>query len=708
MGRRMLLAVFFILALAAAGFAGGGTVTLPLEEYNALLKKAPVLKPTPVPPPLEYCLSKASYGLACRKDYTLLTMDVRLQIYRNQWMSIPLADGSFTVKSARLDGEEVSLVNSDGYLRLVTRQDGVHDLSVTFYLDSIFKNRQLTLPLMAATMSSLNMELIPPVAEVSLSSGLITALKQLPERTLVEAVLKPEQSLTITVREKPAAGAVQSGGGKRQKPRLFAEYYHLATMGEALMSIDTRLELSILNAPVTEVRLAVPRDLDILDANGASLGEWSVLEEKGGRYLRLSFKGPVQAQQSISISSEKKLKDVSATTAFPDFHLLDSDREKGYAGICARTNVEIKALKTERVVPIDVQELPSQLQSRGEHPILLAFKYLDSGFNLLLQVKRYEDVPVLTAVADSASAITLVTPEGKSVTKFQLTVRNNLKQFMSLALPAGSQLWSTFVASASVKPGRDEAGKIIIPLQKSSVAEGQVSSFPVEIVYFNPSGGLQFLGTSRYFLPGVDLPVTQVSWSFYLPENRRYWRFSGMEQVGYNPPPGERIPVVNNILRSRAQSQMAVKEENAPPPPAPLMEDKEIRQDMGQTLARGVLPVMVNIPEKGKVFHFQKLMVDRPPAVRVFYLSDWFYRLLEICFFLGALLLAHAWLNRKWKLSEVRRHKTSAALLAVLLILSFFYFRSFLWASLMGAICAWLYFAFSRWRERRMKPGPTA
>jgi len=696
MKRGILLTVLFILALAAAGWPKEGTVTLPLEEYNALLKRVPVIKPTPAPPPVDYCISQAAYSLTCRKDYTLLNLDIRLQLYKKQWMSIPILNGSFTVKSARLDGEEVSLVNTDGFLRLITRQDGVHDLSITCYLDSIFKDRQLSLPLLSATISTLNLELIPPVFEVSLSSGLITSLKQLPERTALEAVLKPEQSLTITIKEQPVAGTKPTGG-KKQNPRIFAEYFHLATLGEALMSVETRLELSILNAPVTEARIAIPQDLDILDVRRDSLNEWTVLDEKGGKYLRCRFKGPVQAQQTLTISSEKKLKDVSATSSFPYFHLVGADREKGCIGICARTNVEIKALKTEKVVPIDVQELPPQLQSGGEHPLLLAFKYLDSDYRLTLEVKRYEDVPVLTAVADSASAMTLVTPDGKSVTRFQLVIKNNLKQFLSVKLPSGAQLWSTFVASASVKPGKDKDGRIIIPLQKSGYAEGQISAFPVEIVYFKPSGGCNFLGIPKFSLPQVDLPVTQTSWSFYLPENNHYFHFSGMEQVKSNPPLAGIISNMNPFpSRARSQGQMLEKSVNAAAPAPNVgasvpMEDKEFRQDMGETLAKGVLPVMVTIPEKGKVFCFQKLMVDKAPSVRIFYLAGWFYRFLAFCFFLGGCFLMDAWLKKKLSLPDKRRRISYIVGGALLVILAYFYFIKFLWAACIGALCTWLY-----------------
>lgn len=712
MKRGILLAILFILALAAAGWAKEGTVTLPLEDYNALLKRVPIIKPTPAPPPVDYCLSQAAYSLTCRRDYTVLNLDLRLHLYKKQWMSIPLLNGSFTVKSAKLDGEEVSLVNADGFLRLIIRQEGVHDLSITCYLDSIFKDRQLTLPLLPATMSTLNLELIPPVFEVSLSSGLITALKQLPERTALEAVLKPEESLTITVKEQPVAGGTKPAGGKKQKPRIFAEYFHLATLGEALMSVETKLDLSILNAPVTETRIAIPQDLDILDVRGDSLNEWAVLDEKGGKYLRCRFKGPVQAQQTLTISSEKKLKDVSATSSFPYFHLVGADREKGCIGICARTNVEIKALKTEKVVPIDVQELPPQLQSGGEHPLLLAFKYLDSDYQLTLEVKRYEDVAVLTAVADSASAMTLVTPDGKSVTRFQLVVKNNLKQFLSVILPSGAQLWSTFVASASVKPGKDKDGRIIIPLQKSGYAEGQISAFPVEIVYFKPSGGCNFLGMPKFSLPQVDLPVTQVSWSFYLPENNHYFHFSGMDQVRSNPPLAGHIPLVGNFMRARSQGQMSAKEESNVALQAPNvgssapMEDKEFRQDMGETLAKGVLPVMVTIPEKGKVFCFQKLIVDKASSVRIYYMAGWFYRFLTFCFFLGGCFLMDAWLKKKLSLPDKRRRIIHAVGGALLLIFIYFYFIKFLWAACLGVICTWLYSKLRRMIEGRMNVTP--
>src|SRR5262249_11005776 len=145
---------------------------------------------------------------------------------------------------------------------------------------------------------------------------------------------------------------------------------------------------------------------------------------------------------------------------------------------------------------------------------------------LTLGTERHEEIPMLTTTVDCANAVTVLTKDGQWVTRASFQVRNHLKQFMSIRLPKGAILWSAFVAGQPVKPSLDKEGRVLIPLQKSNMAD-EIQSFPVEVIYHAQETALGLGGNRSAFLPAVDLPISQVLWSMYVPEEYRFLHFGG-------------------------------------------------------------------------------------------------------------------------------------------------------------------------------------
>jgi hypothetical protein len=67
-------------------------------------------------------------------------------------------------------------------------------------------------------------------------------------------------------------------------------------------------------------------------------------------------------------------------------------------------------------------------------------------------VKRFADAGVLAAVADSVTATTLITSEGRALTEVKLQIQNRAQPFLKVALPAGATMASVEVAGQPAKP----------------------------------------------------------------------------------------------------------------------------------------------------------------------------------------------------------------------------------------------------------------
>lgn len=153
------------------------------------------------------------------------------------------------------------------------------------------------------------------------------------------------------------------------------------------------------------------------------------------------------------------------------------------------------------------------------NPLMLAYQYHQQPYQISLSSRKGEELPVLTAAIEGAEALTLVTEEGKLVSAFTYTMRNNRKQFLKVTLPPRATVYGAFVSGKAVKPIQDGENQVRIPLASA----GQ-ESFPVELAYVQEEVTSGWLGSSHLIAPKVDLPICNLNWSIYQPPSRTvFW-----------------------------------------------------------------------------------------------------------------------------------------------------------------------------------------
>ncbi len=331
---------------------------------------------------------------------------------------------------------------------------------------------------------------------------------------------------------------------------------------------------------------------------------------------------------TLSIAWDKPMGKTSAVVEVPRLVLLDVERETGTVGVEVLTNVEVRLEKLAEMAQLDAAELGHPVMSGAEHPILLGFKYVKQPWALVLDVKKHEDVPVLVATVDVADYTTLLTEDGKLLTRVLLSMRNNMKQFLKVELPPESELWSTYVAEKPVKPGRDEEGRILIPLEKSQ-GNSIMSNFAVEVVYLTRTESLGFKGERTVSLCKIDLPVTHLQWSLYLPEKYKVKKFHGNvdEWEGEFQPIAEAAQfAAYDVIEKAAQANVM---ENVQVDMREYNEDLELQAYFApsQSLGKGILPVKLSVPKQGNLKRFVKLLViDEAAEVSFKYKKTFKYR----------------------------------------------------------------------------------
>jgi len=109
------------------------------------------------------------------------------------------------------------------------------------------------------------------------------------------------------------------------------------------------------------------------------------------------------------------------------------------------------------------------------------------------------------------------------MTEMSLSVRNNGRQFLEVALPDGANVWSAFVAGQPVRPSLRD-GKLLLPIQQTGADDSALS---VELTYVGTNYFPRAKGSVGFVSPQFDVPLKNARWEVYLPPDYDYQNFSG-------------------------------------------------------------------------------------------------------------------------------------------------------------------------------------
>ncbi|MDP2304936.1 MAG: hypothetical protein Q8P18_02800 [Pseudomonadota bacterium] len=520
--------------------------------------------------------------------YATLRLRLRGTVHtRDGWAAVPLLGASAALRSAKIDGKDATLYVQDGFYTLLTDRPGAFDAELDIVVRTFESEGEtgftLPLPAAGATVVALAVPSAEPLAfEVPGAQGL--ALSSAGDERRVEAFVPAMTSLTVTWRR-----AVEESKEKREA-RVYAETRTLVGVSEGVLACKVDIDYTILHAPVDRFALRLPADVTVLELRGKGIRSWA--QAKDGT-LDVALNYGATGTWKLGIDYER----ANPAGPLPLVRLAGVTRETDYIGVDARSAMEIVAGAPSGAVPIDVRELPASITGQTDYPVLLAYRARGGEVGIPLEIRQHPDMDMLVTLVDTASADTLVTRDGRRMTRVRYGVRNNRRQILRLKLPAGASVWSAAVAGRAVKVGQGaEAGVVLIPLVRSDASGGALSAFQVELVYVEAGAPLDVgRGGMRISLPTIDAPTSVLQWSIWTPTTLTVLPKTAEGTVHlvttFSAPP---VLPAEAVVTQAAQA--AVRAEVA-------------NQGETGTLGLGVAPVHVEVPLTGNVTRFERTLV---------------------------------------------------------------------------------------------------
>jgi hypothetical protein len=601
------------------------TVELPWTDFKALmewsLKKRPDLEP---PPPADYVVTSCQYKGALGADASVFTLTVKLNVLRKGgWKRIPILPATVAITSSKLPaGAYLSATPGNASYELLTDKSGEMEVVIDF---SVQANKSAGISTVSfnhslPTSSVVDLTVDDAQADVKVANSQSLTSKVADGKTLVLAAVPSGGNMNISwQRALPKQAAAPT--------KLYAETRTLVGVAEGVLVCQESIDLNILHTPVREVKLAAPPGASVLEVSGSNVQDWRA--DKDGT-ITVVLRGEALGTLSLRVSYESPFASAAASQAadgkvqVPVIRAPGVEREKGFVGVIALANVEIKAGDIAGATVVDVKELPAEISAMTKQPVLLGFRYVADKFAIPLAIKKHSEVDVLITIVDSALYTTMQLDDGRRMTRAIYTVRNNRNQFLRVGLPQDAAVWSVAVSGNTVSPAQDEKKNLLIPLVRSSATAQELTSFPVELVYVEtPPKALPAAGKLHVGFPtmGGDTPVMHVMVNYYAPAEGKYGTPGGVFSPARSGFSGT-LRVVANFATMVTDRDVVAKLDVQQQ--AQGMQ-KQFEGKMEQEAKdKGVTPIRVRLPLDGQLFKLEKILAL--PGDAIYFdldYSDW-------------------------------------------------------------------------------------
>jgi hypothetical protein len=559
-----------------------GQVSLKWSDFKKIVAEgSAVSQPSgkKEPPPYDWSLSRAEYEAEVTDANVHVRARFDLQILKEGWVQVPLAQQDVATTSLKLDGKTISFAPSkDNWLICALDQPGPHVIECEFFAQTQCKDGTCSFSFACpkAPQTKLQLHIKKPDARIEAPDAIEIQPLSAESETAAELSFRTVEAIsvswTLPAEEKPAPADLE----------IECTAATLATVKEQHVAYTSTLVYRVLRGTANTFRFSLPADANLLKVNAdkataksALVDSRLVVEVMTNYGVPDTFSVPIQYELALP-------QDGPLQTALPV--ALDVVRQSGWLAIAASANVSLKpTAENHGYVLVDNQEIPAALRGLSPYPLLHAFRYTDAPTVLSFEAHRYQDFEVRVANIDCCSLETAITRDGTRMSHARYDVRNNMKQFLRVELPTGADLLSAEVNGHVIKPAREsDTGALLVPLLMSAENGRRKTGFPVDIYYLEQPMLMRSLPTALDLNgPSVDIITTRASWAVYLPgsysafsPDERFRRTSGgVQGTSSSLPranvdgPSQRQQISRLRLAAAIQQQAQASQKQAAPDP---------------------------------------------------------------------------------------------------------------------------------------------
>lgn len=533
-----------------------------------------------------------------------LTLDLDVTLGRSgAWKTVPLVGTDVALAAARIGDEPLPVTQREGYHVWLTQRTGVVRLTLRLLVPARGPRGSIEYAFTVARTPATRLTCLFPQAglEPQIDGAVRSEVTPREGGSALAATLSPTTRVHLV-------GFRDLGEGEALEPALYAENLDLLSVGDRALELFRVTRYSILYAGARRFEVRIPAGFTVVSAKGEGGFRYAIEPDAEGSVLRGETAQAVRSTYELSLHLRRELPGdgapgtTQAAVTLPRGEGLT--RESGWIAVEVPGALRVQVPRHDGALPVDLRQLPPELLRSTVSPVLHAFRYDTPDAGLDLALTRLAPRKLEAGSVDSATAYTVVTEPGRTLTELRLTLRNRARHRLAMRLPEGARVRTALLDGNPVKVSADAEGRLLLPLERSAGPRGE-SAFEVSVVVEREGEPLGLLGWRDLALPTVDLPIRALKWSVFLPARN-----------SYGEPQGDVAPQVR-AGRARWSTR-----------PRPETEDQEGMAALGALAAPtegGSVPVRVNVPRTGHRLDTTRYWIEADQAVslRVPFARTW-------------------------------------------------------------------------------------
>lgn len=321
-------------------------------------------------------------------------------------------------------------------------------------------------------------------------------------------------------------------GVEQVEPRITADTLHVAAVADGVVRHTVYLRYTLQHAGSKHFRVRVPDDAVGVRLVGPEIARRSPVADQPGLWeVELSSKWynrpyPLAVQYDTAYTADAASVQIHPVTA------VGTDLQRGHLAILAGGRVEVGAsAEAGGMVRADSRALPAVFGAGDLSEAALCYRCPSAGYGLTLNIRRLVDANAAKASVEHTRLTSVLTAEGESINRAQIQLRVGQKRYLETRLPAGGRLLALRVNARAEEPSTrtDPKTKETIYLVPLVASAGDNTAVLVDLVYTVPptKSGATAGGKLALEGPRFDLPLKDIQWAVYAPEDYQYDDFEG-------------------------------------------------------------------------------------------------------------------------------------------------------------------------------------
>ncbi len=330
--------------------------------------------------------------------------------------------------------------------------------------------------------------------------------------------------------------------------RVTVQSVHVAHVTDGLVRHQHALRYRLYHAGTKAFALTVPPEAVGVTITGPGIAR---REQAGPGQWRVELADKVYDRPFLmKVAYETRYDPADGNVPLAPVRCEDADLQQGYTAVFATDRVELAAGSTDASLrTADARSVPEYFGVGDLSGAAMCYRSVSARYSLTVQARRHAAAEQIGAEVLKTDLVSVVAATGQGIHRVALRLRVGSQRHLQTILPEGATIWSLSVDGQAVQPSlRDTAeGRwaLLVPLPQQASDEVLVDMVYVADLPSGRGGAASVSWPGFHMLSGprFDLPLKDITWQLYLPEDFSYSDFGGTMTID------ARLAQADSVLR---------------------------------------------------------------------------------------------------------------------------------------------------------------